>query len=161
MQCKNYFWDSIILGMHDAIVSTIGLITGLVFASASAHVVLLTGIIASCSAALSMAASQYLAKHENNSEIAIWHGMSTGIAYLFTASMLLIPFLLINNPFIAITMTYITAIAIIFFFNFIKSKLCGTQFWSCLARMLIICAAVTSIAFLIGEGAKLFLGIEI
>lgn len=161
MQYKNYFWDCMILGMHDAIVSITGLITGLVFASASPKVVLLTGIIASVSAALSMTASEYLAKRDGDSDIAIWQGASTGITFLFTTCMLLVPFLFIPQPFLALGMTYVMGVATIFFFNFVKSRLCGTPFWPHFARMITVCMIVTIVAFLIGEGAKLFLEIKI
>ena len=159
---KNYFWRSIILGMHDALVSTLGLITGLVFASAEHSVVVLTGVIASVAAGLSMAASEYLAARTNgDTDFAIWQGLATGAAYVFTAGMLLVPFIFIVNPFLALGMTYVVAISVIFFFNYVKSHLCHEDFWPRFFEMLTICGVVTVSAFLIGEAAKFFFGVEI
>ena len=160
---NNYsFWGCAVLGMHDAIVSTTGLVVGLVFADAGQYAVLLTAIIASVAAGLSMTASEYLARHADGlPKIALRCGIATGAAYLFTATLLALPFLCISNTFVALGMTYFTAVAIIFFFNFIKSKLSGTGFWKNFWEMLIICASVSIAAFLIGECAKLFFNVEI
>jgi VIT1/CCC1 family predicted Fe2+/Mn2+ transporter len=108
-----------------------------------------------------MTASEYLAKRDGDSDIAIWQGASTGIAFLSTTCMLLVPFVFITRPFFALAMTYVMGIATIFFFNFVKSRLCGTKFWVHFTRMITVCIIVTVIAFLVGEGAKLFFGIEI
>lgn len=148
--------------MHDAIVSTTGLVVGLVFASAHQYTILLTGIIASVAAGLSMSASEYLANKANgNADVAVKSGLATGCTYLFTASMILMPFLFIQNTFIALGMSYLVAVSVIFFFNYVKSRLCRDSFWPHFLEMLTVCVLVTLAAFFIGEGAKLFFGIEI
>ncbi len=150
------------MGMHDAMVSTIGLVTGLVFAAADKYTVILTCIIASVAAGLSMAASEYLAaRADGKSDIAIWRGIATGTAYVFTVGFLIVPFVFITNTIYAILMTYVIAISIIWFFNFVKSRLCSERFWPRFLEMLTICAIVTATAFVIGEGARIFFGIKI
>ena len=162
MKLKNYFWGCAVLGMHDAIVSTIGLIVGLVSASANQHVILLTGVIAAVAAGLSMTASEYLAtRADGKSDVARHCGLATGAAYVFTAAMVLMPFIFINNTIVAMLFSYFVAVSIIFFFNYVKSKLSRTAFWPHFTEMLIICIIVTFLAFLIGEGAKFLWGIEI
>lgn len=52
---------SVILGMHDAIVSLTGLIAGLFFASVETNIIVISCIISSISASLSMGAANYLA----------------------------------------------------------------------------------------------------
>ena len=159
---KLYLWESMVLGMHDALVSTLGLITGLVFAAAEHDIVVLTGIIASVAAGLSMTASEYLANRViGDSRAAILRGIATGITYVFTAGFLLVPFVFISNPFVALLMAYTVAISVIFFFNYVKSKLCHDKFWPRFFEMLTICLVVTVTAFLIGEAAKIFFGVEI
>ena len=88
-------------------------------------------------------------------------GLATGAAYVFTAGMLLVPFIFIVNPFLALGMTYVVAISVIFFFNYVKSRLCHEDFWPRFFEMLTICGVVTVTAFLIGEAAKFFFGVEI
>lgn len=163
MQRNNFsFWGCAVLGMHDAIVSTTGLVVGLVFAAAGQYVVLLTAIIASVAAALSMTASEYLSvRTGENSNVALRCGLSTGLAYLFSSGMLVIPFLFISNTFVALAMTGVIAVSVIFFFNYVKSHLCHEKFWPKFIEMLLICAIVTTVGFIIGECAKLCFGLEI
>jgi len=162
MQTKDSFWSSLVLGMHDALVSTLGLVVGLAFADATQYVIVLTGTIAAVTAGLSMMASEYLSqKAGGNARGATVRGLMTGAAYVATAGMLLIPFVFTPNTIIATIMTYVVAVAIIFFFNFLKSKLNAQNFWPAFIEMLAVCFLVTFAAFLIGEGAKVFFGVEI
>ncbi|MBQ6026952.1 MAG: VIT1/CCC1 transporter family protein [Alphaproteobacteria bacterium] len=162
MQTKDSFWSSLVLGMHDALVSTLGLVVGLAFADATQYVIVLTGTIAAVTAGLSMMASEYLSqKAGGNARGATVRGLMTGAAYVATAGMLLIPFVFTPNTIIATMMTYVVAVAIIFFFNFLKSKLNAQNFWPAFIEMLAVCFLVTFAAFLIGEGAKVFFGVEI
>ena len=154
MKMKNYFWGCAVLGMHDAIVSTIGLVVGLVSADATQYVILLTGVIAAVAAGLSTRADGRL-------DVARYCGAATGVVYIFTAAMVLMPFVFIANSVLAMLLSYFVAIAIIFFFNYMKSKLSGERFWPHFTEMLIICVVVTLAAFLIGECAKVLWGIEI
>lgn len=156
MSKQEPLWASLVLGMHDALVSTLGLITGLVFAATPQHIIVLTGLIAAVSAGLSMTASEYLSqKTDGNTRNAIWRGIMTGIAYIFSAFMLLVPFMFFKNSFINIVITYLVGALIIFIFNYLKSLLTGQRFWGHFAEMLIICTIVTTVAFLIGETAKM------
>ena len=92
---------------------------------------------------------------------AAWRGVMTGAAYVFTAVMLLMPFLFISNTAIAVIMTYVVATSIIFFFNYLKSKINGQRFWPAFFEMIMVCFVVTMASFIIGEGAKIFFGIVI
>lgn len=121
MKMKNCFWGCAVLGMHDAIVSTIGLVVGLVSADATQYVILLTGVIAAVAAGLSMTASEYLAtRADGRLDVARYCGAATGVAYIFTAAMVLMPFVFIANSVLAMLLSYFVAIAIIFFFNYVK-----------------------------------------
>ena len=155
-------WSSLVLGMHDALVSTLGLVVGLAFADATQYIIVLTGIIAASAAGLSMMASEYLSqKAGGNMRNAFRRGIMTGVAYVFTAAMLLVPFLFISNTVIGVLMTYVVATSIIFFFNYLKSKLNGQRFWPAFFEMMMVCFVVTMASFIIGEGAKLFFGVTI
>lgn len=159
---KEPVWASLVLGMHDALVSTLGLVTGLAFADATQYIIILTGIIAAVSAALSMTASEYLSqKAGGNMRGAMRRGIMTGIAYVFTSGLLLIPFALFRNTFIAMSATYIVGTAIIFGFNYLKSKIDAQKFLPAFIEMLVVCFLVTTVAFAIGESARILFGISI
>ena len=162
MKVTDSVWSSLVLGMHDALVSTLGLVVGLAFADATQYIIVLTGIIASVAAGLSMMASEYLSqKAGGNMRTAAWRGVMTGAAYVFTATMVLVPFLFISNMVTAVIMTYVVATSIIFFFNYLKSKINGQRFWPAFFEMIMVCFVVTMASFIIGEGAKIFFGIVI
>lgn len=148
--------------MHDAIVSTVGLVVGLVFADATQYAILLTGIIAAVAAGLSMTASEYLAARAGgNGDIAIKCGIATGAMYLFTAGMVLMPFLFVKNSYLAMGLSYLVVVSIIFFFNYVRAHICHEKFLTRFVEMLSICAVVTIASFIIGECAKLCFGIQI
>lgn len=94
MTRKNKFTpaSAIVLGMHDALVSLTGLIAGLTFAMSDRYTIILTGILASITAGLSMGASNYLAMRTNANSHAIFAAMYTGGAYMITCVILIIPF---------------------------------------------------------------------
>ncbi|MBO4625846.1 MAG: VIT1/CCC1 transporter family protein [Alphaproteobacteria bacterium] len=151
--CKS----AIILGMHDAIVSLIGLIVGLYFTFTDPNIIIISCIIASISAALSMAAANYLAVKSTNTDIATISGLCTGGAYLATCCLLVLPFLVFRHNFIALVSVFVIATLIIFLFNavFYREK----RFWRRFIEMLVTCATVTIAAFFIAKFANKWFGI--
>ncbi len=153
------YTGDMVLGMHDAIVSLTGLIAGLAFTLADRYSIIMSAIVASVAASLSMAASNYLAARARGDiyRCAITSGVCTGAAYVATCVALILPFLLMQNITGALAATFIIAVAIIFLFNLYVAKRTGRKFWPCFLEMLMICVAVSVIAFLIGEAAKYFI----
>ena len=89
---------AIVLGMHDALVSQTGIIAGLTFALADTKLIIMTGVISAVADGLSMMASNYLAERERAPlRTAIMAGVYTGIAYLRTSTLLIIPFFITDN----------------------------------------------------------------
>ena len=151
---------AIVLGMHDALVSQTGIITGLAFALADNNLIIMTGVISAVSDGLSMMASNYLAERERttlrNSVIA---GIYTGIAYLGTSALLLIPFFITDDVHPAILSSFTIAVIIIFLFNYCMGRHSERGMWHRFFEMLGICTGVSIIAFVIGDIAKHILGI--
>lgn len=152
---------AIVLGMHDALVSQTGIIAGLAFSLANRYLIILTGIISAVAAGLSMAASNYLAHRTNDNEYAVMAGAITGLTYLGTSFLLILPFFMTANVRAAMASAFIIAIIIIFLCNWGICRVNGHKFWQHTIEMLIICATVSVIAFIIGEWARYFLGIII
>ena len=110
---------SLILGMHDAIVSLTGLIAGLFFAFADKNIIILSCIISSITASLSMGAANYLAVKTVNKTHALHAALFTGLSYMITCFLLILPFFVFYNQNIAILCVFIITILIIYIFNFI------------------------------------------
>lgn len=161
-QHRNYkHTGAIVLGMHDALVSLTGLIAGLAFALADRYSIILSSIIASVAASLSMAASNYLAEKTNENPYAIIAAICTGTAYMITCVLLILPFFVITDRSTAVQSSFIIAFLIIFLFNLFTSKINRTPFWRRFLEMLAICVCVSVASFIIGQGAKYLIGIEI
>ena len=155
---KNFdYKGSVILGMHDAIVSLAGLIAGLGFTLTDTNIIILSCIISSITASLSMGAANYLAVKTINKQHAIHAAVYTGGAYMATCALLILPLMIFYNRMVALLFVFFTIVCIIYFFNFIFYR--KSQFTRHFYEMLTICLAVSLIAFLIGEAAKYFLGI--
>ena len=160
MKTDSNYAGAIVLGMHDALVSQTGIITGLTFALADTKIIIMTGVISAVSDGLSMLASNYLAERERcEIRCAAMAGIYTGISYLGTSAILLTPFFITDNAMRALGASIIIAIIIIFLFNVCMARNRTRGIWTRFLEMLGICIGVSIIAFLIGEAAKAWLGI--
>lgn len=152
---------AVVLGMHDALVSLTGMIGGLTFALVNRRMIILSAIIASVAAGLSMAASNYLAEKTNDNPCALRAGIMTGVAYLGTCVFLIFPFLLIPSTHVALMMCFVMAIIIIFMCNWCIRRGHAKTWWKHAIEMLGICTGVSIASFLIAEIAKHVLGVMI
>jgi VIT1/CCC1 family predicted Fe2+/Mn2+ transporter len=149
--------SAIILGMHDALVSLTGLIAGLYFAFSNTSIIIISCILSSITAALSMGAANYLAVKTTNKKHALISAFYTGGAYMTTCIFLILPFLIFMKHSTALIATLITAIFIIYFFNRFFYR--GKYFYKHFFEMLTICTIVSIAAFFIGEIASQIFGI--
>jgi VIT1/CCC1 family predicted Fe2+/Mn2+ transporter len=149
--------SAIILGMHDAIVSLTGLIAGLGLAFSNRDVIILSCIISSITASLSMGAANYLAVKSTNKEYALCAALYTAGAYMATCAFLILPFFIFANRVSALLSVLIMVVFIIYLFNRAFYK--AAQFIRHFYEMLVICFSVSIIAFLIGLVAKYFFDI--
>jgi len=156
----NYL-SSIILGLSDALVELTGALAGLTFAFQELRVVALAGLVTGISASFSMAASEFLAtKEENSNRSPIKAALFTGSAYIITVFLLVTPYLLLTDnseiifglePHIqALIITFINGLLIIALFNFYVSVAQEKSFNRRFIEMVIILLIVTIISFLIG-----------
>ncbi|MDL2211810.1 VIT1/CCC1 transporter family protein [Erysipelotrichaceae bacterium OttesenSCG-928-M19] len=154
---------SIVLGLNDALVELTGTIAGLTLAFANTSMIALSGIITGISATLSMAASNYLAERANNNPKALKSSLYTGVAYLITVALLVIPYLALPNQmyFQALAIMITVVILVIFFFNYYVSITKNLPFKKQFLEMAIISLSVAALSFVIGICAKMFLGIDV
>ena len=157
----NYI-GAMVLGLNDALVELTGSIAGVTFALANARLVALTGIITGISATFSMAASNYLAERADNNPKALKSSIYTGMAYLITVALLVLPYLLLpaNMYIMAFVIMIVTVILIIMFFNYYISVAKEEPFLKNFATMAVISLSVAVISYIIGILAKNLLGID-
>ena len=157
-----HYIGAMVLGLNDALVELTGAIAGVTFALANTRLVALTGIITGVSATFSMAASNYLAERADNNPKALKSSIYTGVAYLITVVLLVLPYLLLptNMYALAFAIMLATVILIIMFFNFYISVAKEEPFLKNFATMAIISLSVAVISYIIGVLAKELLGID-
>ena len=148
---------AIILGMHDAIVSLTGLIAGLFFAFTDSNIIIISCIISSITASISMGAANYLAVKSTNQESALKSAIYTSVAYMTTCILLILPFFVFRDRVTTLIAIVCMAIFIIFAFNLCCYR--GKVFYKHFFEMLSICTIVSMVAFFIGEIASQIFGI--
>jgi VIT1/CCC1 family predicted Fe2+/Mn2+ transporter len=154
---------AMVLGLNDALVELTGTIAGLSFAMQNTGLVALSGIITGVSATLSMAASNYLAERADGNPNALKSSIYTGVAYLVTVSLLVLPYLLLPNHLWPVALMCMVAIVVlvILAFNYYISVAKGLPFRRRFVEMVSISLGVAVIAFLIGLLAKALLGVDV
>ena len=159
---KLEYVGSIVLGLNDALVELTGTLAGLTFALQNTRLIAVAGLITGIAASFSMAASEYLStKHEGGGENALSSSIYTGIAYIFTVVILIIPYLLFTNYFVCLGLTMSFAVLIILFFNYYISVAKDLNFGKRFREMFFISMGVAAFTFGIGYLIRIFLGVDI
>ena len=155
--------SSMVLGLNDAIVELTGTLAGLTLALRNSKIVGLAGLITGISAALSMAVSEYLSQKAETDEgrSPLKAAIYTGIAYIVVVAMLVTPFFLIPNPFIALSAAIGAVILVIGAFTYFVAVVKEQKYSSLFFEMLFLSMGVMIVAFVIGILARKFLGIEV
>lgn len=152
---------SMVLGLNDALVELTGALAGFTLALGNNATVGLAGFITGVAATLSMAASEYLSKKSDPDEKhPLKAAVYTGIAYVITVTLLLLPYALTDSPFLALGICLLVAGCIIFVFTFFVSVVRQQAFRPQFLEMLCISFGVAAVSFLIGWAARAWLGLE-
>lgn len=157
-----HYVGAMVLGLNDALVELTGAIAGVTFALANTRLVAMTGIITGVSATLSMAASNYLAERAQGNKNALKSSVYTGVAYLVTVALMVLPYLLFPQPMYVAAFAVMIALVvlIILFFNYYISVSKEEPFLRRFGEMAVISLSVAVISFGIGLLAKNLLGID-
>jgi VIT1/CCC1 family predicted Fe2+/Mn2+ transporter len=152
---------SVVLGLNDALVELTGALAGFTLALSDNKIISLVGLVTGISAAMSMAASDYLSSKADGDTTAKKSALYTGLAYIFTVILLILPFLLLADKFIALGITLFTAVLIIFAFNYYISIAKDLNFKARFFEMTFISLGVATLSFFIGYVLKLAIGVDI
>jgi len=153
---------SIVLGLNDALVELTGALAGLTLALQNTKLIALSGLITGIAASMSMAASEYLStRSEETSKNPVRAAIYTGIAYIGTVILLVLPYLLFENYYLDLAITLITAVIIIAVFNYYISVAKDESFRERFLEMAGLSLGVATFSFIIGYFIRIWLGIEI
>ena len=154
---------SMVLGLNDALVELTGSLAGFTFAMQNTRLIALSGLIIGISATFSMASSEFLAARSEGRSDALKSCTYTGIAYLVTVVLLILPYLLLPNEsfLLALGCMLLIVIMIIAGFTYYTSVAQDEPFGSRFKEMTLISVSVAVMSFVVGILAKKFLGVDL
>jgi VIT1/CCC1 family predicted Fe2+/Mn2+ transporter len=153
---------SVVLGLNDALVELTGALAGLTLALQNTTLIALTGLITGIAASLSMAASEYLSTRSEETEKHPFRAaVYTGIAYVVTVTLLILPYLFLENYYVCLAVTLSTAVLIIALFNYYISVAKDESFRARFLEMAGLSLGVAGFSFVIGYVIRTFLGVEV
>ncbi len=157
-----HYAGSVVLGLNDALVELTGALAGLTFALQNTNLIALTGLITGIAASLSMAASEYLStRSEETQKHPVRAAIYTGIAYIVTVTLLILPYLLFPNYVIDLIISLVTAVIIIAVFNYYISVAKDEPFRRRFLEMTGLSLGVAGFSFGIGILIRMWLGVDI
>ena len=154
---------SVVLGLNDALVELTGALAGLTLALQNGKLIALSGLITGIAASMSMAASEYLStRSEKSDKHPVRAAIYTGIAYIVTVSLLVLPYLLSPETYILdLIIALSTGVIIIAVFNYYISVAKGESFRERFTEMAVLSLSVAAFSFGIGYLIRIWLGIEV
>ncbi len=153
---------SVVLGLNDALVELTGALAGLTLAFQDVKIIALSGLVTGIAASLSMAASEYLStSSEETEKDPIRAAIYTGIAYVITVALLILPYLLLDHVYLCLGISLATSVLIIAVFNFYISVAKSEKFGKRFFKMAGLSLSVAAFSFLIGFLIRIWLGVEV
>lgn len=155
---KSNYNGAVVLGLNDALVEISGALVGLSFAFADTKLISTVGSITGFAAALSMAASEYLSAKEDKKKNPLRASIYTGITYMLAVLILVTPYFIFTNVYIATGIMFISIIGMIALYTGYTSSINHTSFKSKFFEMFSITLVVSVISFLFGMLVKKLTG---
>jgi len=156
------YTGAIVLGLNDALVELTGALAGLTLALQNTQLIALSGLITGISASISMAASEYLSiRAEDTTKKPLRAAIYTGITYILTVALLILPYLLLENYLLCLLITLVVAVMIIAGFNFYISVAKDENFLHRFTEMTVVSLGVAMLSFGIGFLVRQFLGVDV
>ncbi len=158
---------SIVLGLNDALVELLGALAGMTLAIGNPEVVAVAGLLTGIAASLSMAAAEYLStrtERETNPHIRkkpLQAAVFTGIAYIITVILLIIPYLLLDNVILSLIIALSISVLIVALFNAYLAVAKDRPFWRNFTQMTLIIFGVSAFTFFLGWLVNRYWGVEI
>ena len=154
---------SMVLGMNDALVELTGSLAGFTFAMQNTRLIAISGLIMGISATFSMASSEFLAAKSEGRTDALKSCLYTGVAYLITVALLILPYLFFDSTRYLYALFSMIAVVILIIagFTYYISVAQGEEFKPRFLEMSLISIGVAVISFVVGVLAKQFLGVDL
>jgi len=153
---------SVVLGLNDALVELTGALAGLTLAFQNTRLIALSALITGIAAALSMATSEYLStRSEDTQKNPLKSAVYTGVAYIVTVTILILPYLFLENYYLCLALALTSAVFIIAVFNYYVSVAKDQPFRARFLEMALLSLGVATLSFILGYFIRSALGVNI
>lgn len=157
---------STVLGLNDALIELTGVLSGLSLALQKPQLIAIIGLITGISASFSMAASEYLSvtsekDNDQNTLNPIKASVYTGLAYIVTVLILILPFFIFTNVVYSLSIMFFSVIGIILFFTYYTSIAQDAPFKKRFFEMVFLSMGVALLSFALGYAIKRIFGIDV
>ena len=156
-----HYIGPIVLGLNDAMVEMTGALAGFTMALPNNRIIAIAGFVTGVAATLSMAAAEFLSTETERSRNPWLASLATGMTYLITVALLLLPYFLLSSRFGALALCLALAALIIFCFTWVVARIRHVCFRDSFIRMLGVSFSVAGLAFIISWLAQIWWGIEV
>ena len=157
----NYL-SSIISGLNDAMIELAGELAGFTFALQNPALIGFAGLIAGIAQFLSSSASEielFLTERTIENRKAIKKSFLEGSIYLITVFFLIIPFFIVNNPFIAMGIAGFNSFLIIILFTYYVSVVKELSLKKLFSITILVTLGIGALSFIIGWIVKTVLNL--
>lgn len=158
------YMGSIVLGLNDALVELTGALAGLTFAFGRTNLIAATGFITGIAASFSMASSEYLSQKMEKGPSRthpIKSALYTFVAYVITVVVLILPFLLISHPYLALGVSLVLSVLVIGVFTYYSAVTQDSCFRKRFLEMVLISLGIAAFSFGLGVVVRTAFGIEV
>ena len=157
-----HYAADIVRGLNVALVELTGTLAGLTLALPESRLIILAGLITGSAMVLSVASTEYLgAKSGTGGRSPLKAVLYGSIANIITFVLLLFPYFIFANVYIALGVMIFNAIVVVFLFSFYISVAREISFRRRFSEMALASFGVATLAFLIGYLARTLLHINI
>ena len=154
--------SSVVLGLNDALVELTASLAGFTLALQRTKLIGVVGLITGLAAAMSMAVAEYLStKHETTDKDPLKASVYTGIAYVLTVVLLVLPYFLFENMFLCLGLALTAALGVIFLFTSYTSVAKNLPFRQRFLEMACLSLGIATITFFIGMAIRKIFGVDV
>ncbi len=153
---------AIVRGLNGALVELTGALSGLTLAFRNPQLVAAAGLITGTAMCFSLSSTEYLAtKTEESSHHPLKAAFYTALANIITVALLIFPYLVFGNLYLALTVMLIDAVVVVSIFNFYISVARSLSFKTRVAEMILISLGISGLTFVIGYLIRSYFGIAV
>jgi vacuolar iron transporter family protein len=147
---------AVIRGLNEALIELTAALSGLTLALHNPSYIALAGLVTGLAMTFSLGGTEYLAtKSEGSHHHPVKAALYTSAANLVTVVFLIYPYFIFSNPYYSLGLMLISAVLVIYIFNYYVSTVRGLDIRRTFTEMFFVSLGISVLAFIIGYLARI------